>query len=404
MPTKLNLHKLMSRDEGYLRKLRVAKEDEVTLSTAREQIRDVLRGAFRNWRTYLSESELRDNAVAAAFIPNALPTPKFRIQGSFAYFTVNDCQNPPRQQIDQDDGVFLPLSFVMVGNTERPTIASEAYFKLVERALAPLCSQKGWLLNFKKKKNSCVRVQLNGRLHIDLPLYAVRDNAFEALVETAGVTALQKSFLRDSRELDERIYRELSGAELILAHRELGWIQSDPRVLETWFKNANTLYGDIVRDLSRAFKGLRDAKFNDGLSSICIMALVVRAIEQLDGLNTNRFDVALVEVAREIARNLQQPVVNPAFPDDATKHLCVGWTPEYRATVRTLFADAADQLEEGIDGTFHRSIAMQKARAAYGQRVPNDESLISVDSVAAAVRSVEPQPQPRPVVPRTKSG
>lgn len=403
MATKLNLHKLMSRDEGYLRKLRVAKDDEVSLSAAREEIRDTLRGAFRSWRTYLSETELRDAAVPVGVIPNALPSPKFRVQGSFAYFTVNDCQNPPRQQIDQDDGVFVPLSFVMVGNTERPTIASEAYFKLVEKALAPLCSQNGWVLN-PKKKNSCVRVQLNGRLHIDLPLYAVRDSAFELLVETAGATTLQKSLLRDSRELDERIYRELLGTELILAHREEGWIRSDPRILETWFKNSITLYGDIVRDLSRAFKGLRDAKFNDGLSSICVMALVVRAVEQLDRLNANRFDVALVDVAREIARNLQQPVVNPAFPDEAGKHLCVGWTPEYRATVRTLFADAADQLEEGIDGTFHRGIAVQKARAAYGERVPSDEALISVDSAAAIVRSVEPQPQPRPVVPRTKSG
>lgn len=403
MATKLNLHKLMSRDEGYLRKLRVANEDAVALSEAREEIRDTLRQAFRSWRTYLREADLHDAAVSAGAIPPSLPSPKFRIQGSFAYFTANDCQNPPRQQIDQDDGVFLPLSFVMVGGRQRPTIASAGYFALVEKALAPLCADRGWILN-PKQKNSCVRVQLNDRLHIDLPLYAVRDNAFETLVETAATTTLEKSLLRDSRELDDRIYRELLGAELILAHRKDGWIQSDPRVLETWFKNAIDLYSDVIRDLSRAFKGLRDAKFDDGLSSICIMALVVRSVEQLGTLDPGRFDLALVNVAREIARNLEEPVANPAFPDDSSKHLCGGWNAEYRAKVRTLFADAADQLEEGIDGTYHRTIAVQKARSAYGARVPDDEALVSVDSTAAIVRSVEPQPQPKPVVPRTKSG
>lgn len=164
------------------------------------------------------------------------------------------------------------------------------------------------------------------------------------------------------------------------------------------FAGDETVVG-IVAD-----KGLRDAKFDDGLSSICIMALVVRSVEQLGRLDPNRFDLALVDVAREIARNLQQPVANPAFPDDASKHLCGGWDTNYRAKVRTLFAEAADQLEEGIDGTFHRTIAVQKARAAYGARVPNEEALVSADSAASIVRSVEPQPQPKPVVPRTKSG
>jgi len=146
MTTKLNLHKLMNRETGYLNELRVTQDDRGSLATARELIRGTLREAFRNWEIYVTETQLRDSQVVTASVRPKIPAPKFRIQGSFAYHTANDCQIPPRQQIDQDDGVFLPLSFVTVNGRARPTIASNAYFNLVEAALKPLCDQKGWLL------------------------------------------------------------------------------------------------------------------------------------------------------------------------------------------------------------------------------------------------------------------
>jgi hypothetical protein len=403
MTTKLNLHKLMGRDAGYLNALRIDERDRQVLSEAREAVRDTLRTAFGKWEQYASKSQMVDAGAASVVTRLEIPTPKFRVQGSFAYFTVNDCQNPPRQQIDQDDGVFLPLSFVTVHGRARPTISSTGYFQLVERALQPLCEQRGWILNPGKQKKSCVRIEINARLHIDLPLYAIRDTAFEELIERSA-DQLSKALLRDSRELDERIYLDLAEAEIILAHREHGWIESDPRRLERWFANAIGLFGDGVRDLSRAFKALRDAKLGEGLSSICIMACVVRAIERLGAPDPKRLDVALIKVGREIARRISEPVENPVFPGDASKHLCAGWTPEYREKVRRLFADAANQLEEGVDGTFHKSIALRHAREAFGPRVPHNEDLIAIGGAAAAVRSVAPVRQPQPVVPRTKSG
>lgn len=300
--TRLNLNKLMGSEEGFLYAIRVNDHDKMALGTAREKIRERLRYAFRNWSEFVTRSELQGPLLKDGIEPK-VPVPKFRIQGSFAYFTANDCQNPPTQQIDQDDGVFLPLTFVTLNGTARPTIASSAYFTIVEKALETLCAAEGWTLN-PKRKNSCVRVEIGSRLHVDLPLYAIRDEAFERLVEVASADSLTKSFaIRDSRELDDQIYRELADAEIILAHREDGWIESDPRRLERWFKNAIDIWGTVVRDLSRSFKGLRDAKFDDGLSSICIMASVVRAIENLGAVDGRRLDIALVDVAREMARN-----------------------------------------------------------------------------------------------------
>jgi len=404
MTTKLNLHRLMGPDAGYLQALKVDDIDRRALSEAREAIRDTLRDAFRNWTNFVTELELRDfKAVSASDVPH-LATPKFRIQGSFAYHTVNDCQNPPVQQIDQDDGVFLPLSFVTVNGKARPTIAADAYFKLVERALAPLCRQRAWTLNPLEPKNSCVRVEIGTRLHLDLPLYAIRDAAFDQLIEFAKAGRIAANDMRNSRELDERIYRELADAEIILAHRKEGWIESDPRRLETWFENAVMLYGSVVRELSRCFKGLRDAKFDDELSSICIMASVVRAIEALGGVDARRLDISLVRVAREMARRAHDPVQNPVFPGDETKHFCLGWTTDYRNKVRDLYQGAADLLERAIDGGFHKTLSVANARAAFGNRVPNDEGLISLVAAADAVRQVPVQRQPEPVVPRTKSG
>ncbi len=404
MATKLNLHKLMGAGEGYLDEIAVEALDRRTLAVAREMIRDTLRGAFRDWSQYLLREELLGKELAATGLDPQVPRPKFRIQGSFAYHTVNDCQNPPGQQIDQDDGVFLPQSFVLVGNRVRPTIASAAYFKLVEKALAPLCRREGWILN-PVRKGSCVRVEIDERLHIDLPLYAIKDDAFEQLVEFAAAESLTKSLqMRDSIDLDDRIYRTLAEAEIMLAHRDDGWIESDPRKLEDWFENAVELHGPIVRELSRCFKGMRDARFDGGLSSICIMALVVSAAETIKDLDPARLDVALAKTARAIARQVEQPVGNPAFPDDIDKLLCKDWTPDYRQRVRELFLNVAERMDAAIDGTFHKGLALGHATAAFGERVPANEDLIAIGGAVAAVRSTPAQVQPKPTVPRTQSG
>lgn len=404
MSTMLNLSKLMDTESGYLSALSVAHQDRQALSRAREEIRDTLRDAFKNWSSFVAKVELRDSRVSASPLQLQLPTPKFRIQGSFAYHTPNDCQYPPEQQIDQDDGVFLPLSFVTSKGRDRPAIASKAYFLLVERALQPLCDKRGWSLNPKGEKGSCVRVQLSDRLHIDLPLYAVRDSAFEDMIEFSALNSVQKAQIRDAVELDERVYRDLAEAEIVLAHRTQQWIQSDPRRIERWFETAAKLYGPVVRDLSRAVKGLRDAKFNDELSSICIMASVVRAVEGLDQIDPERLDLALAKVTNEMARRIDEPVKNPAFPNDQSKNLCANWDAEFRTQVKSLFLEASSKLDRAMNGTYNKAIAIGHARDAFGNRVPDREDLIVLGNASAHIRKQEPDPQPKPLVPRTRSG
>lgn len=410
MAATLNLHKLFSGRDGYLDELRVEDHETALLRAAREEIRETLRGAFRNWEAYVRRVELFDGWLAKAATDVSLPAPKFRIQGSFAYHTVNDCQQTPPQQIDQDDGVFLPIGFLTNSGTTRPAIASRAYFSLVEQALRPLCEKRGWRLNpGARPKNTCVRVEITERLHIDLPLYAIRDDAFNRLVETAAASAMRKSLpafdAEGTIELAEEVYRGLDAAEIMVAHREKGWVESDPRKLEDWFSNAIAIYGEQVRRVSRAYKGLRDARWSaSSLSSICLMAGVVTAYERLGRLDPNRDDLALMQTAREMADIFQHPVENPVYPGQQDKCLCAGWTPEFRAEVRRVFIDAADQLEAAIHDTLNRTIALGRAKSAFGPRIPDDIDLISTLGAVQVIRQTQPEPQPKPMPPRTRSG
>ena len=260
--------------------------------------------------------------------------------------------------------------------------------------------------------NSCVRVGISPRLHIDLPLYAVKDETFEQLTEASARMLAKADSLagdvgqrRDPGELSEDVYLALDESEIVLAHRSDGWIGSDPRKLELWFTSAVKQYGSVVRRLSRAFKGLRDAHWSEcQLGSICIMAAAVQALARVPSFEANRDDLALLSVGREMVRIFGGPVENPAFPGDAEKCLCKDWSGDFRTEVQRVFSEACDNLERAIFDTLHKGVAIRLARTAFGGRVPNDESLISLVGVAAVVRQVQPTPQPKPMVPRTTSG
>jgi len=410
MPASLNLHRLFHTDAGYLHGLRVRGEDSATLSAAREEIRMTLRGAFSDWETYVRRTDLFEDTVLKSVGTLDLPAPKFRIQGSFAYHTANDCQQAPVQQIDQDDGIFLPIGFITTGGTTRPVIASKAYFKIVESALEPLCRRRGWTLNPGASKDTCVRIEISRRLHIDLPLYAVQEDVFRELVETAAVNVAKSldSGTADSLEglqFAESVYQALQDNEISLAHRKDGWIASDPRRLEDWFKDAIALYGQALRRVCRAYKGLRDAHWADcELGSICLMAAVVTAVEQIGRLDQGRDDLTILAVGRRLDSILAGAIENPAFPGDASKYLCKGWTPEFRAEVRAVVRNACDELDRAIHDTIHKDIAITRARAGFGDRVPDDTRLISLVGVAEVIRQIDPTPVARPMVPRTKSG
>jgi hypothetical protein len=405
MVSSLNLHHLFSSEKGYLAKLQVSSEDRRTLRDAREQIRGHLRGAFANWGQHVQQTDLLVKSAGRTAANFHLPVPKFRLQGSFAYHTVNDRQQNP-QQIDQDDGLFLPITFVTNSGKTHPIIASKAYFAIVESALAPLCRANGWKLNPTGKKDNCVRVEISETLHIDIPLYAIKDDAYARLTETVVADSLHKSaYAYDSEELADSVYTRLAEAEILLADRDSGWIESDPRKLEQWFETAVKIFGPQVRRLSRIYKGMRDFHWKKcDLGSLCIMAAVVKAMRNVGPLDDTRDDLALLIVGQELVRVLVLPVENPAFPGETDKYLCKDWPPEFRSEVRRVISTICESLDRALNRNVDKDRAILLMQQAFGGRIPNDRDLVRYIGAAATIREVAPTPQPKPYVPRTRSG
>lgn len=404
MVERLNLHELLGSSKGYLRAINVPDDDAETLRQAREEIRHAIRGAFANPEIYIRKNDLFINNAAIPTRDLELKKPKFRLQGSFKYETANDCQINPPQEIDQDDGMFLPVGFFRSKAGVTPLIASDSYFALVERAIEPLAQKRGWTINYEK--DTCIRVHISNRLHLDIPLYVIEDGAFETLVNDEVRKRFQdEASVKQELELADTIYRNIAEDQILLAHRTEKWIESDPRKIEIWFENSVSTFGTILRRLSRIFKGMRDANnMDDQIGSICIMAAIVDAAKTVKPYSPNREDLAIRDYATELSRLFGNYIYNPAFPGDSEKRLCKRWDDETRHNIQELFKNAGQILNSAICGTSDRQEALKLTQSVFGHRVPNDISLIKLVGQAETIRQQEPAPQPKPLVPRTRSG
>jgi hypothetical protein len=329
--------------------------------------------------------------------------PRFRMQGSGAYHTLNDPAHKPPQEVDYDDGVFLPTSFVNGGGTVQPLLAAKGYFKVIESILAPLCESKGWeLINTKP---TCVRINIDNETHIDLALYAIPDEEFVELAEASARAMVAKggSSANNTVELAEQIYQNLREDRIMLALRDKSWIESDPRKLEDWFVGAIREHGEVVRRTCRYLKGWRDYQWpKGGPSSITLMACVVTVFDDLSGeLPENRDDLALQIVAGRLEELFSQSIANPVLPD---QHLDESWSLEERLDFKSRAAELKTMINGVLNGTFHKKIALSRLQGKFGDHIPNDDLLIDIDPAEREVLAYEPAKIAAPFVPRTTSG
>lgn len=388
----LNAHRVFKSDTeipSYLSALTLDDKTENELRAARDEIRQTLRDGLREWPVMITKRELLESI---ALDSNPVLRPKFRMQGSFSYRT---CNLPAQrnQEIDLDDGVFLPVSFLNQGGNIHPEIASRGYFVAVERVLAPLCKKRSW--DLITDKASCVRVQISKQAHIDLALYAIPDTDFETLVETAMARAMtqdralvRKNF-EDSAEFADAQYVDLPDDHIMLAHRNEGWKKSDPRKLEDWFRAALKVHGEQLRRVCRYLKGWRDHQWSSSrLASIALMSAVVTAYQEAKTkIADNRDDKALLMVVERLSTilkgNIKNPVVEGARLDE-------GWTDEERAQ----YVDYAKTFENRLRHTLHQTMDANAALAALtvslGERIPDDASLISYDTDSSSELSSPP--------------
>lgn len=369
----VNAHKaFVSRPSGYKFALNLSEKQEQTLRNARDDIRSEIASQFGSFAKALGDRALFEDQ--APVLVRSYQTPKFKMQGSFSYHTCNQPAHVPPQEIDLDDGLFMPVSYFQKGGDRSPVIQSAAYFSIIERILAPLCDKKGWQL--VTDKPSCIRVKIDNTMHTDLALYSVPDTDFQRIVKDAqsrGVDFTAELMMEDTA------YRMLSHDEMMLAHRNEGWMKSDPRKLEDWFVDAVKQYGEQIRTVSRYLKGWKDFQWPEGrLASIALMAAVVSAFEKASAaIASDRDDLALLRVAEDLPDFLANDIPNPVVEG---ARLDQGWSPEERSDFVAKARVLAERLRDALTQTSDRTAAFEALKNQFGGRIPDDLTLYVPDA------------------------
>jgi hypothetical protein len=205
----LNAHRVFENSgavESYHRAISVDSAQQEELRKARDKIRESLREGLRDWTPHVLRKNLFENMPQAIEPPPLRP--KFHMQGSFSYRTQIHPAHLPPQEMDLDDGMFLPVSFITDNGKTHPVIASRGLFQAAKSILGLLCNRENWIL--VTDKASCVRVEVSETAHVDVALYAIPDSKFEQLLDEAVIKAnVKRGVVGDAIDFDEGMYRRL---------------------------------------------------------------------------------------------------------------------------------------------------------------------------------------------------
>jgi hypothetical protein len=387
------LYRSIGQDPFFLDILTPLEREDATLRGARRDIRQYLREAFKL-------------ADLKTFGGRRLQ-PRFFTQGSAAYKTLNRPPFVPPQQMDMDDGCYLPMSFV---KQAKPKLAAETFFKFVDAALGELAKQRNWKL---VQKDTCVRLEISEWAHIDVPLYAIPDDQYETLAKAAMESQLitasgQINFSEAMARQPIDRWDRLPSDEVLLAHRQDNWVASDPRKIHDWFIGAVEEHGEGLRRACRYLKAWRDynhAKIG-AVSSILLMACAAAVFDKNARIMPTRDDEVLLKIAAELPTLLSGTVANPADPDSG-EDLTARLDDAARKTAVVAAYDLHRILSDVINKCHIQQSAVNQVQSLFGDRVPNRPDLVKVSApqqAKAEVLSHEPRKVAAPVVGVSTSG
>jgi len=280
-------------DDTYLNNLDLRQRQRTLLLAARLLVREALRTAFKK--------------ETAAFSGDERPlSPNFFTQGSWAYKTINRPTHTPPQQTDMDDGCYLPMTFVR-GTT--PKRAASWFYGVADRALELLVKAQGWE-GYDRSRPTCCRVIIDAETHIDVPLYAIRDEQF-VLMKSLGQA-------RAGRVLDEAVFAEaeynfdwsmVTDEDVLLAKRDGIWTPSNPMDVLDWAQAAVDQKGEQLRRVWRSIKGWRDQTFphGDGPSSISLMVVVELDFKEIERRDDLAIRAAAASVRERVMGKIEAP-------------------------------------------------------------------------------------------------
>lgn len=117
MPNKFHSLLASSIDNSLLKNLDLPETEKKALEDAAKEIRSAIISGF----------EILRKEVKRDHLDYEVTKPKFAIQGSYIYGTLNAPANPPKQQVDIDLGMYLPFSDL--GDGQKPRTVTSYYFQ-----------------------------------------------------------------------------------------------------------------------------------------------------------------------------------------------------------------------------------------------------------------------------------
>ena len=386
----LNLHPLFTATitDCFEQQISLSPSDKSDLMAARTMLRNFLR------------TELPKRFAAARLDSSGKRVaPKFITQGSYAYRLINAPAFPPRQQADLDDGIYVPLSFCE--DTGSPKAVSRLLIEMVETAITELAKSRKW--HVVTDNPNCTRIVVAEDKHIDVPLYSIPDDDFSSIAQEQYLLAKSAltfdEYFRDEA-LDDRW--ELMPPKVRLAHKTLGWVDSDPRPIKEWIERQVLLKSEQLRRLMRYLKAWRDAQAwpNGDPKSLLLMALVDAALDRrIEG----RDDLALIKVCERIPELLQESVSIPVIPEqDLAKQLD---QDGIRSTLVKRIGLLRTTLSDCVSGRHTPTSACETLRQQFGTRFPNRPDRIRVESPEDTVHAIAPRRiVAAPIVGRREAG
>ena len=347
-----------------------------------------IRKQITEWRN-LGRSAIRDGFVSAKNSSEILARlsseqkivfhaiePRFWPQGSTRYRTLNMPAHNPPQQIDSDDGVYLPIE----GMRDAPLISKEIFFEIVDVSLRALARIQGWEF---EEKDTCARLVVSDLVHLDYPLYAIPKERFTTLQK-----AENRAQYQDHRFVES--VRYLKEDEIYLARRDSPhWIKSDPMEIQDWYEESVKIHGAILRRVCRYIKAWRDWQWaKGGPSSIALMICVVTVFDE----NSELFDGdgdAIISVLKQLPELLRKKVRNPrdtsdvVFPRNHSGN-------EINAIISTA-STTVDILINAVRKGESKAEVIRAFQAHFGKRIPEDIQLVRQNNqMAASLRTRTP--------------
>lgn len=311
-------------------------------------------------------------------------TPRFWTQGSFQYDTLNNPYSTPPQEMDIDDGTYLPMTIF----EDRPVIGHRLLLLLVDTSLKSLVHENpGWKFEAKR---TCARIKIPTlNTHIDVPMYAIPTDQF--LKKEAALAKSLVTEAMDSAGLEEFTYNragyELDEGCVNLALREGDemWMKSDPKIVEDWFLESCKRIGTHLPKVCRFMKSWRDVQWKDGggPSSISLMAATVSI---LDRIAHDKDDLGAT--MRMLAKHLPDEFNNRVESPDHTDEKPL-FPPRHEHGEREL--KIVERLSElrGIlvdaQGCSSKELALDSINRAFGRRVVKSDLIVSAPAAPAFV-------------------